>query len=76
MTNVCRNCSRAFETELRLELHRDTCGSDTLLCGECGDRFAAGDATRDGWHYVCPNESCDADGIGETLHRVDAIRTR
>lgn len=76
MSHVCRNCNRAFATELQLDLHRDTCGSDTLLCDECGERFAAGDATRDGWHYACPNESCAADGIGEHLHRVDAAPTR
>ena len=76
MSHVCPNCHRAFETELRLKLHRDTCGADDLVCGTCGERFSESVATRDGWHYACPNEECDAAGIGEELYEADAVRAR
>lgn len=76
MSHVCPNCHRAFETELQLELHRDTCGADDLVCGACGEQFSESVATRDGWHYACPNDGCDAAGIGEELYEVDAARAR
>jgi hypothetical protein len=74
MTHTCRNCKRTFTSELELELHRDTCSDSQLFCENCGDRFAERRATRDGWHYECPNDDCDGSGIGEDLRRVrDAI---
>jgi hypothetical protein len=69
----CRNCGRTFASELKYELHRDTCGEDELLCRECGERFGERRATEDGWHYRCPNEDCDAEGLGEAVvHLKDA----
>jgi hypothetical protein len=76
MTHVCRHCSRAFGTELALELHLDTCGADDLQCGKCGARFAESGATRDGWHYECPEDDCDGAGIGEDLRKVGATRAQ
>ena len=74
MTHVCRDCKRAFSTELELELHRDTCSQGELFCDECGERFAEGTATEDGWHYRCPTADCDGDGMGEDIHRVRNAR--
>ena len=74
MSHVCRNCNRAFGSSLELALHRDTCGADDLLCAKCGEQFPEASATRDGWHYECPNEECDGAGIGEDLRALDAIR--
>jgi DNA-directed RNA polymerase subunit RPC12/RpoP len=69
----CRNCGRTFTSELKYELHRDSCGEDELLCRECGERFGERRATEDGWHYRCPNEDCDAEGLGEAVvHLKDA----
>ena len=76
MSNVCPNCHRVFESELELELHRDTCGADDLVCGECGEQFPESVATRDGWHYACPNGDCDGEGIGEQLYELEATRPR
>jgi len=73
--HICRNCKRTFATELRLELHRDTCTDAQLFCERCGERFAEGRGTRDGWHYDCPNDDCDGTGIGEELHRVEDTLT-
>ena len=70
MTHTCRNCKRTFTSRLDYELHRDTCSSDALVCQRCGERFAERNATRDGWHYTCPNDDCDGEGIGEDLHAV------
>jgi DNA-directed RNA polymerase subunit RPC12/RpoP len=70
MVHTCRNCKRTFSTELQYELHRDTCWDDQLICTRCGERFAERGATEDGWHYRCPNDDCDADGIGEDLQPI------
>jgi hypothetical protein len=70
MTHTCRNCKRTFTSELRYELHRDTCSSDTLVCERCGERFSERTSTRDGWHYACPSDGCEGAGIGEDLHSV------
>jgi len=74
MTHTCRNCKRTFSSELRLELHRDSCSDAQLFCEQCGARFAERRGTRDGWHYECPEADCNGSGIGEDLRRVrDAI---
>lgn len=70
MTYTCRNCKRTFTNELQFELHRDTCSSDALICERCGEQFPERRATRDGWHYACPNDDCDGTGVGEDLHSV------
>jgi len=74
MTHTCRNCKQMFSTELELELHRDKCSKDQLFCERCGERFAERTATEDGWHYRCPTEDCDGEGIGEDLNRVNDVR--
>lgn len=44
-------------------------GRDELVCRKCGAEFPEGRATRDGWHYRCPE--CDgAEGIGDGLRRA------
>lgn len=74
MVHICRNCKRTFSTSLELELHRDTCTDAQLFCERCGDRFPERHATKDGWHYECPNEDCEGSGIENDLYRVrDAI---
>lgn len=47
-----------------------TRGRDLLLCRKCGSTFPEGQATRDGWHYECPTEDCDGEGLGDGLRRV------
>jgi len=47
-----------------------TRGRDLLLCRKCGSTFPEGQATRDGWHYECPTEDCEAEGLGDGLRRV------
>jgi len=74
MTHICRDCKRTFTSELDLELHRDTCSRGQLFCGNCGERFAERTATEDGWHYRCPNDDCDGEGLGEDLQRIDDVR--
>jgi hypothetical protein len=74
MTHTCRDCKRTFSSELELELHRDTCSEGQLICDSCGERFAERTATTDGWHYRCPNEDCDGEGIGEDIHKVQDVR--
>lgn len=74
MTYTCRDCNRTFTSELKYELHKDTCGGDQLICGECGERFPERRATEDGWHYRCPSEECEGAGIGEDLYAVDRVR--
>ena len=76
MTYTCRECKRTFSSKVQLELHQDTCSDGKLFCDECGERFAEDVATKDGWHYSCPNEDCEGTGIGEDLHRVDDVRPR
>ncbi|MFB6206592.1 MAG: HVO_2901 family zinc finger protein [Haloglomus sp.] len=72
MAHVCRNCKRTFSTELELELHRDTCeAASQLVCKECGEKVSERRATRDGWHYRCPNDDCSGAGLGENLFRAD-----
>ena len=44
-------------------------GRDMLVCRKCAARFPEGRATKDGWHYECP-ECGDADGIGDGLRRA------
>jgi hypothetical protein len=74
MTHTCRNCKQTFTSELDLELHKDTCSDAQLFCEQCGERFAERRATRDGWHYECPNDDCDGAGLDEDLHQVrDAL---
>ena len=46
-------------------------GRDLLRCRKCGAEFPEGSATEDGWHYACPEDGCDATGIGEGLRRLD-----
>ena len=71
MTHVCRNCKRTFSTELELNLHRDTCEeASQLVCRECGEMVSERRATRDGWHYRCPNDDCSGSGLGEDLHHT------
>ncbi|WP_408958674.1 HVO_2901 family zinc finger protein [Natrinema sp. 74] len=72
--HTCRNCNQSFQTELALELHRDTCKKGQLFCQVCGERFREGTATQDGWHYECPNADCDGDGLKEDLYRVEDVR--
>ncbi|WP_126664667.1 HVO_2901 family zinc finger protein [Haloterrigena salifodinae] len=73
--HTCRNCNQSFQTELALELHRDTCRKGQLLCQVCGERFREGNATQDGWHYECPNQDCDGEGLTADLYRVEDVRT-
>lgn len=70
MTNTCRNCKRTFTSELQFELHRDVCSEGTLICECCGEQFSERRATRDGWHYACPNDDCDGEEIGQDLHAI------
>ncbi|AHF99447.1 transcriptional regulator [Halostagnicola larsenii XH-48] len=72
---TCRNCNQSFQTELALELHRDSCTKSQLCCHVCGERFAEGEATRDGWHYECPNDDCDGNGLQEDIFNVDDVLT-
>jgi predicted RNA-binding Zn-ribbon protein involved in translation (DUF1610 family) len=44
-------------------------GRDTLVCRRCDAAFPEGRATKDGWHYECP-ECGEAEGIGEGLRRA------
>ena len=45
-------------------------GRDLLVCRSCGATFPEGRATRDGWHYECPEPDCGAAGIGDGLRRL------
>ena len=72
--HTCRNCNQSFQTELALELHRDTCSDGQLFCQVCGDRFREAEATTDGWHYDCPNADCDGSRLREDLYRVKDVR--
>jgi hypothetical protein len=72
--HTCRNCNRTFSNELEYELHVDTCGADQLLCRECGDKFSEQVATRDGWHYRCPNDDCDGAGLTEDIVKLSDAR--
>lgn len=74
MSHTCETCGSSFSSELKLDLHRDSCGDDQLFCRECGERFAADRATQDGWFYTCPNDDCEGEGIGEDLVQVDEVR--
>jgi hypothetical protein len=69
--HTCRNCNQSFTTELALDIHKDTCADADLFCQVCGERFREGEATRDGWHYRCPNEDCDGEGREEDLFSVE-----
>ncbi len=73
--HTCRNCNQSFQTALALELHRDSCKKGQLLCQLCGDRFREREATQDGWHYECPNDECDGEGLQEDLYSVTDLRT-
>jgi ribosomal protein L40E len=46
---------------------------DMLVCRKCGAEFPEARATRDGWHYRCPEDDCDASGLGEGLRRKDDV---
>ncbi len=72
--HTCRNCNQSFRTELALELHLDGCEDGQLLCKVCGDRFREREATRDGWHYACPNADCEGEGLNEDLIDVREVR--
>jgi hypothetical protein len=74
MAHTCESCNRTFATELNLELHRDTCVGDRLVCRRCGERFPESTATKDGWHYECPSEDCEGTGMGEDLVKPDELR--
>jgi hypothetical protein len=74
MPHTCRNCKRTFSSELELDLHRDNCTEGDLFCDQCGERFSERKATTDGWHYRCPTEGCDGEGIGEAIHKVTDVR--
>lgn len=69
MPYACRNCGRTFSSELDYDLHVERCAEELLVCRACGERFPEASATTDGWHYRCPNEGCDAEGLGEALRR-------
>ena len=73
MVHVCRNCERTFTTKLQYELHRDACWDDQLICTACGERFPERTATKDGWHYRCPNDDCGANGIDEDLRPIGDV---
>ena len=73
--HTCRNCNQSFQTALALELHRDSCEKGQLFCHLCGDRFREVEATQDGWHYECPNEDCDGEGLQEDIFDVREVRT-
>lgn len=45
-------------------------GRDVLMCRKCGAEFPEGKATTDGWHYRCPTDGCDAEGLGDGLRRI------
>ena len=70
MTHTCKNCKQTFTSKLQYELHRDTCSSEALICGRCGEQFSERQATRDGWHYACPSDDCKGSGLEEDLHPV------
>ena len=53
-----------------MSLKRATKGRDVLVCRKCGATFPEGKATRDGWNYRCPEDDCDAEGLGEGLRAV------
>jgi len=72
--HTCRTCNRTFTSELQYELHQDSCGADDLVCRECGERFSEPAATRDGWHYRCPNDDCEGEGLTEDLVRLEDTR--
>jgi hypothetical protein len=72
--HTCRDCNESFATELALELHRDKCERADLFCEVCGTRFGESRATRDGWHYTCPDDDCEGEGIGDQIKRIDDIR--
>ncbi|MFC6721669.1 HVO_2901 family zinc finger protein [Halobacteriaceae archaeon SHR40] len=74
MVHTCRNCKRTFSSELELDLHQDNCTEGDLFCDRCGERFSERKATTDGWHYRCPTEDCDGEGIGEEIHKVTDVR--
>jgi DNA-directed RNA polymerase subunit RPC12/RpoP len=76
MPYTCRDCKRTFSSELELELHQDDCTDGQLFCDSCGTRFAESVATEDGWHYRCPEPDCDAEGIGDEIHKVSDVRVQ
>jgi len=44
-------------------------GRDWLRCRACDAVFPEGRATRDGWHYACPE--CGERGLGDGLKRIE-----
>jgi hypothetical protein len=76
MPHTCRNCKRTFNSELELDLHRDNCAAGDLFCDRCGSRFTEQAATEDGWHYHCPEEDCEGEGIGEDIRKVSDARVQ
>jgi hypothetical protein len=44
-----------------------------LVCRKCGAEFPEAHATRDGWHYRCPEDDCEASGLGDGLRRKDDV---
>lgn len=76
MPHTCRNCKRTFNSELELDLHRDNCVEGDLFCDRCGSRFTEQSATEDGWHYRCPTEGCEGEGIGDDIRKVSDARVQ
>lgn len=58
-----------YEMSSMPELIQRQSGREWLACRKCDAEFPEGRATKDGWHYECP-ECGDAEGIGEGLRRV------
>ncbi len=63
-------CAGDFPAMVGMNVLRESKGRDVLLCRKCGAEFPEGQATRDGWHYRCPEDDCDAEGLGEGLRRA------
>ena len=62
------------ESEDGVDLSRESERFDSrLFCGQCGERFQSSEATDDGWHYRCPNEDCEGEGIHEDLYPVKDV---
>lgn len=51
-------------------------GRDVLVCRRCDAEFPEAAATKDGWHYECPNDDCEGSGRGEEIVEVDHARVR
>jgi len=67
---ACKACGRTFTDHAAYELHVESCADVTLVCRSCGSKFEEASATEDGWHYRCPEQDCDGEGLGDGLKRV------